>query len=246
MHTMTRLNQIIAVEKGIKNVVNREVTDAYHLLQKNALLTGISRVYTPKDDEGDALPAEYTKVQANALDIIKQAQNSLTKLFDVTATKDWANLKATADIVIDGKALITGVPVTYLLFLEKQLTDMHTVFKKLPVLDGSETWAYNESQACYASTPTQTIKTKKIMKAFEKAPATDKHPAQVDTFTEDVLVGTWNTTKLSGALPATVVSELVAKVEKLQAAVKFARETANSIEVTEQKVGEPIYKYLFG
>ena len=66
---MAKLNQIIAVEKGVKSAVSREVTDNYHQLQKAALLTGISRTYTPRDDEGDKLPAEYTKVQVNAMDV---------------------------------------------------------------------------------------------------------------------------------------------------------------------------------
>ena len=30
--------------------------------------------------------------------------------------------------------------MTYLLFLEKQLTDLHTFVKKLPVLDAAESW----------------------------------------------------------------------------------------------------------
>ena len=58
-------------------------------------------------------------------------------------------------------------------------------------------------------------------------------------------VGTWRTIKFSGALPAKRINELLARVEKLQEAVKFAREEANGIEVEEQKVGEKVLKYLF-
>ncbi len=50
----------------------------------------------------------------------------------------------------------------------------------------------------------------------------------------------------SGSLPAQRVNELLSRVEKLQQAVKFAREEANSLEVEDQKVGETIFKYLFG
>jgi len=39
---------------------------------------------------------------------------------------------------------------------------------------------------------------------------------------------------------------LLARVEKLQEAVKFAREEANSIEVEDQKVGATFFDYLFG
>jgi hypothetical protein len=77
-----------------------------------------------------------------------------------------------------------------------------------------------------------------------KAEATDKHPAQVEVYFEDVTVGTWTTTKFSGALPATRVHELEARVEKLAHAVKFAREEANGFEVSDRRVGEAVFGYL--
>ncbi len=64
--------------------------------------------------------------------------------------------------------------------------------------------------------------------------------------TEDVTVGYWRTVKFSGALPAQRVNELLERVERLQEAVKFAREEANNLEVEEIKVGERFFKYLFG
>src|SRR6185369_5498279 len=118
---MARLNQIIAVEKGVKSRSFQELTDAHQALQKPALLAGIARTYRPRDEEGEQLPAEATKVQMKAEEIIRRTTDILTELFDVTATKDYTNCKARADVVVDGQALLTGVPVTYLLFLEKQL-----------------------------------------------------------------------------------------------------------------------------
>ena len=79
-----------------------------------------------------------------------------------------------------------------------------------------------------------------------KAEATEKHPAQVEVYYEDVAVGYWTTVKFSGALPAQRVNELLERVEKLQHAVKFAREEANGTEVTDQRVGDAVFGYLFG
>jgi hypothetical protein len=58
-------------------------------------------------------------------------------------------------------------------------------------------------------------------------------------------VGYWTTVKFSGALPARRVNELIDRVEKLQHAVKFAREEANNLEITDQRVGEVVFSYLF-
>ena len=243
---MAKLNQIIAVEKGVKSRTQRDVTDAYHTIQKTALLSGISRTYQPRDEEGEQLPPESTRVQVKAEDVLKQASASLTKLFDVVATKDWANCDARADVVVDGQTVLRDVPVSYLLFLEKQLTDLHTLIDKLPVLDPSETWSFDESADVWRTDPVGTSRTKKIPRNHVKAEATDKHPAQVDVYTEDVIVGTWTKVVFSGAMPARRVNALRERVERLQQAVKYAREEANGIEVTDQSVGDAVFAYLLG
>jgi hypothetical protein len=242
---MPKLNQIIAIEKGVKTGAFQTLTDAHQQVQKTALLSGISRTYRPRDEEGEQLPPESTRVQVRAEDIIRTITTAMVELFDTTATKDWANTYAKADIVVDGRTILSAVPATYLLFLEKQLVDLHTFVAKLPVLDPSEEWQFDASADTYATPPVQTVRTKKIPRNHVKAEATKEHPAQVDVFYEDVAQGTWATIKFSGALPAQRVNELLSRVEKLQQAVKFAREEANSVEVEQQKVGERVFGYLF-
>ena len=241
----TQLNQIIALEKGVKSRAYAEFTAAHQQLQKAPLLSGLSRTYKPKDDEGEQLPAESTRVQARTAEALRDVQTALTRLFDVTLTKDVANGVAKADIVLDGATIATDVPVTYLLFLEKQLTDLHTFVSKLPVLDPAETWVYDEATDAYATQPSQTTRSKKVPRNHVKAEATDKHPAQVEMYFEDVLVGYWTTVKFSGALPQARVNELKTRVVRLAEAVKVAREAANSTPVTDQKIGDKIFGYLF-
>ncbi|WP_034345230.1 hypothetical protein [Deinococcus misasensis] len=243
---MPKLNQIIAVEKSVKSRSFQELTEAHHALQKPALLTGISRNYRPKDEEGEQLPPESTRVQVKAEEIIQSTARILANLFDVTATKDWTNCEARADVVVGEQVLIKDAPVSYLLFLEKQLVDLNTFVRKLPVLDASESWLFDPGADCYATEPVQTVRTKKIPRNHVKAEATEKHPAQVEVYYEDVTVGYWRTVKFSGALPAQRVHELLNRIQKLQQAVKFAREEANSVDAKEQKIGEKFFNYLFG
>ncbi len=242
---MARLNQIIAIEKGIKSRSVQELAEAQKALQKPALLSGISRTYRPKDEEGEQLPPESKKVEVKAEEIIRKTGEVLTKLLDVTATKDWTNCTARADVVVDGQTLLTQAPVSYLLFLEKQLTDLRTFIKKLPVLDAADTWTFDESSDCWATEPVQTLRTFKTPRNHVKAEATEHHPAQVEVYYEDVTIGYWRTVKFSGALPARRVNEMLEKLEKLSQAVKFAREEANNSEAEDQKVGERIFQYLF-
>jgi hypothetical protein len=243
---MTKLNQIIAVEKGVKGKSFQELTEAHHAVQKTALLSGISRTYQPKDEEGEQLPPEATRVQIKAEEVLRRTAATLARLFDVTATKDWANCVAKADVAVDGRTLVKDAPVSYLLFLEKQLTDLHTFVRKLPVLDAAESWTHDPSTDAWKTEPVKTIKTKKTPRNHVKAEATEKHPAQVDVYYEDIPVGYWTTVKFSGALQAARVNELLERVETLQAAVKYAREEANGTVVTDQHVGDAVFGYLFG
>jgi hypothetical protein len=241
---MPKLNQIIAIESGVRSNSVKELSDAHHALLKPALLHGIARTYTPKDDEGDKLPAEATKVQVIAPMMLKQSAQVWTRLFDITLTRDAANCAAKANVVVDGVVLIKDAPVTFLLFLEKKLVDVETFIRKLPTLDPAETWAFDKGQDCYATPPVETVKTKKIPRVHIKYEATKEHPAQVESYGEDVVVGTWRTVKYSGALPGFTQTRLLEQVIKLREAVKMAREEANGIEVDRHFIGEELFKFL--
>ncbi len=243
---MTKLHQILAVEKDIRQSTNRTITDGYQLLQKPQLLSGIARTYTPKNEEDDALPSESTRVQVNTKTVLNQSRAAFTRLWDAIATKDYGNTHAVADIEVRGTVLATSVPATYLLWLEKELNDLHTVLSKLPVLDPTEDWVYSEDVGAFQTAPVRTTRSKKVPKVLTLAQATDKFPAQVETYQEDVIVGTWETKKFSGALPADEVNALINRVHEVREAVKVARSKANDTDVTQIKVAEPLLDYIFG
>ena len=239
-----RLNQVIALEKGVKTTAESGLTQAYHQLEKVQLFHGQERSYRPKDDDGDQYPAEPVKLQLRVPDVLADTAEQLTRLFDVTATKDAGNQLAAADIEVDGVTIVSAVPVTTLLALEKKLVDLATFVSKLPTTDQAENWTWDADSLCWRADTAQTIKTKKIPRNHVKAPATDKHPAQVEVFTEDVLIGTWSTTKLSGAVSAAQKRSLLERVKKLQQAVKVAREKANMTEAADVHIGAQIFNYL--
>src|SRR5262245_28015221 len=123
---MPKLNQIIAITAGKKSQASKTITEAYQNLQKAGQLEGISRAYKPKDDEGEQLPPEKKLVQLKVRDAIRSVTGALTELFDIVATQDQANCQAKANVVVDTVPVLKDVPVTTLLFLEKQLVDLHT------------------------------------------------------------------------------------------------------------------------
>jgi hypothetical protein len=241
---MSKLNQIIAIEKGVKSRLYSTVTELNKASQKPDLFNGFVKTYRKKDEDGEDYPQERKKVQINAEESLDQVSKALTELFDISATRDWANCHATADVVVNGEKLIENAPTTYLLFLEKQINDIRTFVENLPVLDESEDWLKDENSGLYKTIPTPTHKTKKIQRPIVLSEATKEHPAQTQLITEDVTVGYWDTVKHSGALPQPRKKQILERIEDLSKAVKFAREQANHAEAADQKIGAKIFKFL--
>jgi len=245
---VTKLNQILAIEKSRKSEANSTLDKAYKLVQKPAIFEGLTRDYTPKyeGESADVFPPERQPVQANVPWLVDQVSETLSKWFDITAVKDWTNLEATSDVVVEGELFLTSVPVTYLLFLDKQLTDLHTFVSKFPLLDPAVKWEWDDTTDGYvSSTPIETLKTKKVPRSHVLYEATEEHPAQVEAYTEDQIIGTWSALRFSGALRAADREEVLDRISGLRDAVRFAREHANEKEVEEVSVGGKLIDYIF-
>jgi hypothetical protein len=244
---MGKLNQIIAIEKGVKSRVYGEITEIYKAVQKPALFNGFAKTYLKKDDDGEDLPPERQRVQYVVKDILNAVSRLSTELVAVTARKDWTNCEAKGSVEVDGAVLIKDAPVPFLLFLEKQLTDLRTFVVALPMLDEAEAWALDQNSGLYKTDASSTHRTKKLQKPIVLYDATDKHPAQTQLIVEDIIVGFWNTVKQSGAIPKPDKQALLGRVEKLLKAVKVAREAANmQDEVETPDIGAAVFGYLLG
>src|SRR5690606_10339970 len=113
-------------------------------------------------EDGDQYPPEQQLVQYSVPQAIKDFTEAETELLDTIYAQDATNAVATADLVIDGKKVLEKVPVTYLLFLEKQAEYLLTFAKELPTLDLAQEWEWDETSDYYKSKPVSTFKTKKV------------------------------------------------------------------------------------
>lgn len=242
---MLKLSAVIAVRKGAVEHGERVLTDMHHLTQKSGLFSGLSRVYRPKNEDGETLPAERTQVQLRGAEILRNVAEAVGRQLDVVATNDAGNSGASADVKLpDGTILLREVPVTTLLALEKKLDGIGVFLKKLPTLDPAERWEFDSASDTWRSDVSETTRTKKVPRNHIKSEATEKHPAQVEVYLEDIGVGTWSLTKYSGAFRQVDLNDLRARLSVLQDAVKIARENANSTEVPDVKIGDEVFKYL--
>lgn len=243
---VSKLNQVVAIEKGVNSRATAEISEVYRTVQKPVLFNGFNKTYKPVDEDGEKYPDENQKVQMNTSDLLEKVKSAKTELFDTVAQKDYANTNAKASVVVDGNVLVKDAPVPYLLFLEKQLTDVRTVISNIPVLDPNEDWTLDATNGIYKTKPVSTHRTKKVTKPLVLFPATDKHPAQTDKIIEDVVVGFWEQVKMSGAMEEKAQKTLLKRVETLLDAVKQAREEANNSDAPQVEVGDALLGYIFG
>lgn len=240
-----KLAQIIAVEKQVKSRSYALVTEHDKLCQKSSLFNGQTKRYQPLDEEDKDVPeGETVRVQQNVNELLTESIRAWSELFDTTATKDWGNTKAKASIIIDGKVLVEDAPVPFLLFVEKQLNDIRTAVSRLPVLAPDTEWQKDASTGMWAS-DRRTHRQKKVAKVIVLAPATEQHPAQTQLVSEDVIVGYWHSRLFSTAIVPVRQKHLLERIDRLQIAVKQAREQANGTDIEQQTVGARLLGWIF-
>lgn len=240
-----RLHTIAALHKGGKERAHVELTNLHKESQKLALYSGQSKRYTPFDDDDQDRPANVNElVQLRATDVLRNLRLIMQPLWDTEATLDATNQYARADLVIEGVTLVSDVPATYLLFMQKQLDYVRTFVEKLPTLPVTEDWAYDSSVGYYVTSPVKTTSSRKRTVPLVLHPGTDRHPPQAQAIIEDVPAGVWETIKRSGALPVDVKAALLRRVNVLQDATKAARERANMQPVVDLKPANALLNFL--
>lgn len=244
-----KLNACVAVLDGVKSRTNRRLTDLYRDVVDSKKLNGFSRTYQSAREDLPGKPSEGKAVEYTANAWMDEAQRLYSNFIDVAATKDYGNHQpnAVADVVVDGQTLVEAAPVSFLLFLSKQLADLRTVVRSIPELSPEHQWIYDANRGQWVSEPTLTQSTFKQPQGAILAPATDKHPAQTAVYNVDVPAGTWTLTQYSGAFPHDTKRMMLDRIDKLIDAVRVARETANGVEVERVNgVGAQLTSFLFG
>lgn len=240
---MAKQCQVIALVSGRKARATKVLTETHRI--GDEAVSGLVRSYTPKTEDGDQIPPEKKLPNVDICDRLKVAVGSLSELYSAVAAQEIGNTQAVADVVV-GDTIVQRCPVTLLLFLEKQLTDIRTLVSKMPVLPADREWRFDAARNCWVSDPVETLRTKKVLRNHTKSEATKEHPAQVEVYTEDAVIGTWSVTHFSTAIEAKEKADALERVDGLIEAVKCAREEANSSDTEDSTLLQPVLDYVFG
>jgi len=241
-----RLNQVIALVTGKKAAATKTLTEVHRSWQMDRLC-GMEKTYQPLHEDGIQLPPESKKVQLRVKDEIKKLRRILTDFYGLVAAQEIANCDAKATVKCKGLT-VENVPVGVLLFLEKQLVDLHTLTRRIPVLDVDKSWQYDANSGLHVTEPVVAIRRQKVQEPLILYQATKEHPAQTTMITKDVPTGKWTTTHLSGCMAADEKEAMIERIESLLDAVKKARAEANSnqISLTEAtKIADSVLSFIF-
>lgn len=251
------LHVFLALREGVKGRKTEALTLLHRASHEPSTYEGMTRTYQPREDGGDELPSENKNVQLDADTVLTKLTEYLTRDWNTMATVDLGNQSARADVRVPTgtvatngdvqyRTILRDVPVQFLLYLLRELDDVNKFVKSLPTLDPGVVWRYDEAVAAYVADPVTTYRTRKVLKNHVLYEATDRHPAQVQTFTDDVVDGYWTLVRRSGALSLERKTALLDRIATLRDAVKEARERASTVEVDDVDYARHVFDYLLG
>jgi len=244
---MGKLHELLAVEGDLKAEAQRTASRSKSLFADGqGKLVGQTRHYSPLEEGGETWADEITEMATTVEDELGLFGSAFAAWVDAAMQKERTNQDASADVELDGQILFASMPATALLNLESKLAEIRHVYAAIPTNDPTESWQWDEQKGCFVSRPRTTYKTKKMMRSHVAHEATPEHPAQVQTYTEDVRIGAWETIIHSGMLTPTDKRLRLERIDELLRAVKQARQRANNIDVVSVHVGQTIFDYING
>ncbi len=253
---MAKLHELLAVDVNLKQQADKTRTELMSTFEKKTHLFSEKIVsYKPDEENGQTVVESQLDIQTTVPNELKWIRDFLVNSLDVSYQVAEANTIARADVVLEGgdsMPLLSQLPATSLLELEKRAKELHDFIAAIPTLDPAKGFRVDTEKSSlgdvFKAREDRKIRTKKTNKVLTLAPPTDKHPAQVQVVVEDVPVGTITTLEWSGLITTAAKGDMLSRVEMLTRAIKKARSRANEVEInkSETKIGAAIINFVFG
>ncbi len=246
---MGKLHELLAVEpdrEGLYKIVLEEAKTTFQ--KKTDHFMGQIRKLEMFDQAEDKLnTVERKELVTTVKDKLLYVQEALQRYLDIVLQKEATNQEATADLIVDGVALAKDVPATFLLGLETKMKHLRGMYETLPTLDPGIKWTKDTKfgENVYVTEyPDEKFKTAKKFQHQVLVAPTDKHPAQVEKWEEQVPVGKYSTTAWSGKISSAEKSAQLGKIDKIIQGAKQARMRANNIEAINREIGKVLCDYI--
>lgn len=249
---MTKLHELLAVDSNMKKQADSTRSDLMNTFDKKKHhFTQKLVTFEPVEDGAPPVTEEQLDLQTTVKKELVWISDHITRSLDVSYQVAIANTTAKADVVLEGgETLLKAVPATSLLELEKRVNEVRELVAAIPTLDPAKGFSLDKDRGAdiFVARDSIRVRTKKIQEPLVLAPATDKHPAQVQLVSKDVASGNVKTQEWSGMLTTADKGDMLDRVEALARAIKKARARANETEIdpSANKIGKALLAYVFG
>lgn len=243
---MGKLHELLAVEPGLKGTTKNVLLETQTtFVKKNHHFNGHIKRYEPLKEDGIQYDTEVHPIATSVKEKLQYTIEHVVRSLDCLYQKEKTNTEAKADLQL-GDIIIKDVPATVLLNFEKQFKEIRNVYAAIPTLDPSREWEEDPMVAdqYISKQEQQTFKTEKTIVPIVLYEATDKHPAQIEKVSKDVVIGTWRTKYHSQAITPALKSKLLGKIDKVIREVSKARQRANDIEVNNDVIAQKIFEFI--
>ncbi len=248
---MAKLHELLAVDGNMKKQADSTRADLMNTFDKKKNHF-IERTVTfqPVAEGAIATTEEQLDLQTTVGRELVWIAEHLARSLDVSYQVAVANTFAKADVVLEtGEIVLKGVPATSLLELEKRAAEWREFIGAIPTLDPSKGFTLDKNRGAdiYVARDTSKQRTAKVQEVLTLAQATDKHPAQAQVISKDIVVGSVQTREWSGMLTTAQKGYMIDRVEALARAIKKARARANEAEIDapSYKIGKVLLGYVF-
>jgi hypothetical protein len=248
-----KLHELLAVEGDLEGAFKKILKESVVTFEKKGEhFIGMDKTLQMFDDARAHEEDAYREVKA----LVTTAQAKLdyttdygVRYLDAVLQKERTNQEAKADIEIDGTVIASDLPATFLLGLETRLKWVRELYEKVPTHTPGIEWIPDADMGAgvfRTKEPRHRHKTEKTMKHKVLYDATEEHPAQLETWSEDIPIGKFTETLWSGMLSPAEKSAKLGRIDKLLRAVKKARQRANAVDVVDVTIGKELFNYIEG
>ena len=248
---MGKLHELLAVEGDLKGTVQKLSAETQKTFGKSDMFRGAHRKLQMFDasQQGNVVADEYHEMVTTVPAKLDYLSDAMVKYFDALLQKEKTNQQATAVLQVEGTVIGTGLPATFLLGMESRLKEFRQVVEVAPTLAPGVAWEKDETigKGVYrVKTPDEKLKTANTFMHKVLYDATDRHPAQIEKWEEQVAVGKYITNVSSGMLSPADKSAVLGRLDAMIQGVKKARMQANMTEASEDQVGQAMMNYILG
>jgi hypothetical protein len=246
----TKLHELLAVEKSLRSQAEATPADLINTFEKKRTHFTEQIITFHSNKEGIEPKVESKMaIQTTVPKELEWISAKIDAAIDAAYQIDETNTVAQADIVLDnGRVLLTGIPATSLLSLEKRIVEIHQLVDSIPTLDPTKGFAPDTDRGAgiFRARDVTKPRTEKVFDYVVMVAPTDKHPAQVKELMKDVSTGDIVQQEWSSLVTVSDKGDMLDRVEELARAIKKARSRANEQEVDkDQKIASYLTNYVF-